>query len=131
MCASSENLQKFEAHAEDVVRALYRALLNRDPDPEEAQHYGTMILEPGGLEKVISCLIESQKFQERRLPALMAAANRGNADFTAHDLEEPKLVFLHIPKTGGQTLHNLLLPHFAPEVVCPERFNGLRHFAAG
>ena len=49
MCASSENLQKFEAHAEDVVRALYRALLNRDPDPDGAQYYGTMILEPGGL----------------------------------------------------------------------------------
>jgi len=51
--------------------------------------------------------------------------------FAARDLEEPKLVFMHIPKTGGTTLHHLLINSFDKEEVCPERFNGLRHYRAG
>lgn len=42
------------------------------------------------------------------------------------DLERPRLVFLHIPKCGGTTLHAALAQHFNPEQTCPERFNGLR-----
>lgn len=44
----------------------------------------------------------------------------------ALDLERPRLVFLHIPKCGGTTLHSILARHFAPDDICPERFNGLR-----
>ena len=51
--------------------------------------------------------------------------------FSAKDLETPKLVFLHHPKTGGTTLHHMLLKAFDPKEVCPERFNGLRHWPAG
>jgi hypothetical protein len=66
----------------------------------------------------------------RKKPGLSARKPKGNSDFSARDIEENKLVFLHLPKTGGTTLHNLLLPHFPQEAVCPERFNGLRYFTA-
>jgi hypothetical protein len=36
-----------------------------------------------------------------------------------------KLVFLHLPKTGGTTLHHHFSAHFAPEEICPERFSNL------
>ncbi|WP_230247390.1 sulfotransferase family 2 domain-containing protein [Rubrivivax sp. JA1055] len=36
-----------------------------------------------------------------------------------------RLVFLHIPKTGGTTLDHILRQHFLPEEVCPERHAGL------
>ena len=36
-----------------------------------------------------------------------------------------KLVFLHLPKTGGTTLHHHFASHFAPNEVCPERFSRL------
>ncbi len=36
-----------------------------------------------------------------------------------------KLVFLHLPKTGGTTLHHHFAQHFAPEEICPERFSNL------
>jgi hypothetical protein len=40
----------------------------------------------------------------------------------------PRLVFMHLPKTGGTTLHHLLQPHFAPDETCPDRFAELyRH----
>lgn len=42
------------------------------------------------------------------------------------DLDRPRLVFLHVPKCGGTTLHTVLARHFDPGQICPERFNGLR-----
>lgn len=35
------------------------------------------------------------------------------------------LVFFHIPKTGGSTIHDLLSNEFASARICPERFNNL------
>ena len=67
---------------------------------------------------------------ERKKPGLSARNRKGDSDFSVRDIGENKLVFLHLPKTGGTTLHSLLLPHFAEEAVCPERFNGLRYFTA-
>lgn len=48
----------------------------------------------------------------------------GEDDIRKNDNE--KIVFLHIPKTGGTTLHNLILKNFHSEKVCPERFNSLK-----
>ncbi|CUH42057.1 sulfotransferase family 2 domain-containing protein [Ruegeria atlantica] len=36
-----------------------------------------------------------------------------------------KLVFLHLPKTGGTSLHHLLSQSFEQKEICPERYNFL------
>ena len=36
------------------------------------------------------------------------------------------LVFMHIPKTGGTSLHEILVRHFREADICPEQFNRLR-----
>lgn len=41
----------------------------------------------------------------------------------------PKLVFLHVPRTGGTTLHHHLAAHFAPNEICPERFSRLDRYS--
>ena len=32
------------------------------------------------------------------------------------------VVFIHLQKCGGTTLHNALAAHFSPNRICPERF---------
>jgi hypothetical protein len=49
----------------------------------------------------------------------------------ALDADTPRVVLLHLPKTGGTSLHHMLLPHFAPDEVCPERWNGLGRIPLG
>lgn len=39
-----------------------------------------------------------------------------------------KLVFMHIPKTGGTSLHDILTNLVHPELICPERYNTLKFF---
>ena len=41
-----------------------------------------------------------------------------------------RLVFMHIPKTGGTSLHEVLVAQFKPGEICPERFNHLREWAS-
>lgn len=40
------------------------------------------------------------------------------------------LFFLHLPKTGGTTLHHHFAEAFAPEEICPERFSNLHGIPA-
>ena len=37
----------------------------------------------------------------------------------------PRLIFLHLPRTGGTSLHEALSPLFSPAECCPERFPNL------
>jgi len=36
---------------------------------------------------------------------------------------------MHIPKTGGTSLHDILVGNFCPEEICPERFNALKKYS--
>jgi len=40
-----------------------------------------------------------------------------------------KLVFLHVPKTAGTTIHQIITKWFEKNEICPERFRGLDKYA--
>jgi hypothetical protein len=43
----------------------------------------------------------------------------------------PRTFFMHFPKTGGTTLHNLLASHYPKTQICPERHNHLINLSIG
>lgn len=105
----------------DEVIWAYRYLLGREPESEQVLLDCSTLENTGVLRERI---LRSEEFQAkyRRLwpeppPGLRPLARR--------------LVFLHVPKTGGTSLHATLSSHFAPERFCPERFNGLRDWRLG
>lgn len=67
-----------------------------------------------------SALLASPEFRQSYAERLRLPRNQ------ALHLDRPRLVFLHVPKCGGTTLHAVLARHFDPGQICPERFNGLR-----
>jgi len=73
---------------------------------------------------------KSYDFATRVFGAVHCFALGKRSAFRVADLENTKLVFMHHPKTGGTTLHDIFLGAFAKDEVCPERFNGLRHCTA-
>ena len=87
---------------------------------------------------VVRKLARSEEFTKPHLLEANAGAHKRLASnpraapaFSARDLQVPKLVFLHHPKSGGTTLHHILLRAFDRDEVCPERFNRLRRYPAG
>ena len=100
----------------DIV-AAYMWLLGRVPSAEEVA--GNRLHYAGSADDDVNDfkrrLLLSTEFRNRRLRAHMLAPE------TATDLAAPRLVFLHIPKCGGTTLHSMLSSQFSPERICPER----------
>lgn len=104
----------------DIVSG-YLWLLGRVPSVEEIAwsrlHYGTADREE--VPDFQRSLLVSDEFRNRRLRALVLQ----RAEPTS--LSGDRLVFMHIPKSGGTTLHAMLAAQFPPELVCPERHDTL------
>lgn len=101
----------------------YRLMLGRDPESETAierhqQHSDWMTFR--------SVLANSPEYK-RKLVRLI----KENCTDTSADYERDCVVFLHVAKSAGTTLHELLQPHFQPERTCPERFNVLHGYTPG
>lgn len=110
---------------EQVVRQIYQELLGREADPGGLEHYSRVVAEPYGVATCLRAMIGSTEFAHR------ARASKQDIKFRKEDLEQEKIVFLHLPKTGGTTLHQLLSQGRSTDEICPERHNGLHAFAAG
>src|SRR5262249_170075 len=121
--------------APDLVREAYRAMLNRNAEPAALTAYSNALAESGKLGNVLGEILGSAEFfnaQAARQRASKTHLHRSSRQrLLALDLTRPKLVFLHHPKTGGTTLHHILMRGFDEDEICPERFNGLQHYSAG
>lgn len=110
---------------EDVI-AGYSMILGRQPENESAiEHHR----QHESLSVFRKALLESAEFA---VLYPRTAADASDIPFPRwEDLSAPRLVFVHSPKTGGTTFHDLLASLYAEDRVCPERFNGLKNHPAG
>ena len=119
----------FAEMAPELVRAAYMGMLGREPEEEALASYSGTLAGTRDLPAMLAEISRSDEF--RRLVLVAGPSGRDHAQYTVRDLEERKLVFMHHPKTGGTTLHHILVGSFGEDAVCPERFNGLHRYPAG
>lgn len=104
----------------------YRLILGREPENEQAiaaheQHENLLNFR--------RMLLDSDEFAQ--CSGLQSSATKTLPYLDWSTLKQEKLVFLHLPKTGGTTLHTHLAQFFDHQDICPERFNGLRKLPLG
>ncbi len=92
-------------------------ILGRAPSAEEivAARQTYAMQDVGVMEDFRRHLTASDEFRAERLRFRKAGEVR------PVELDQPRLVFLHIEKCGGTTLHAMLEPHFPADRICPER----------
>ena len=105
--------------AKRVVRELYKSLLGREPDPEGANRYETLLLHLGietALPKVLKALLRSEEYTQR---TAKIAVSHVNARLAA---ESYQLV------NGRPANHLVALGNFClPSIICQD--NGLRRYS--
>ncbi len=104
----------------DIVNG-YLWLLGRSPSAEEiaANHRHYQPMETGAAEDLRRHLTGSVEARTQRL-----RFNRIGR-LCDHELDGRRLVFVHLPKCGGTTLHAMLCSQFASDRICPERHDTL------
>lgn len=103
----------------------YRMILGREPEDEGIITYHR---QHENLSAFRRALLAPEEFNQLHFQT------RGESDIPFPDWEDlstPRVVFMHSPKTGGTTLHSLLAGHFQENLICPERFNGIRNYPTG
>ena len=106
----------------DDVAAVYLSLLARPPESEAVYDNSIKRDDLGGLIKRVA---ESPEFLDRMIGGMYAKLSDG---LRPHN--EEKIVYLHIPKCGGTTLHSLLEAWYGKDAVHRERHNGLYFYAS-
>lgn len=106
------------------ITTLYKALLGRAPDANALQANAEH-----DLVTVAQRIVGSQEFRQR-YNATAAASLRPQGLPNLRPLPDERLVYLHIPKCGGTTLHHLMTQWYGAENFHPERYNQLYLYSA-
>lgn len=110
---SQEHWQRlFDARAEELVGALYRGLLGREPDTAGLRAYTAKLRATRNLPAVAASLANSQ---ERSMSARSSQWPHPSASY-----DQATWVFLHVQKTAGTSLQNMLVETFGAELVYRE-----------
>jgi hypothetical protein len=108
---------------DDVVHAI-RWILGRDP--LSLQSIALRRAQPGGREGLRRSLLLSKEFLSKLADIQVAdLCARSGDNIPCLPPDERRIVFIHIPKTGGTTLHTLLSMAVGKDRVCSARYNDL------
>jgi hypothetical protein len=100
--------------AQNLVRSIYIALLNRIPDSDGSLHYGNRLKDERDLYGVLTDIASSYEFMDtvgdRRIDWMLREG------FEVRDTDSA-LIFLHVQKTAGTSIKNMLLEIFPDERI--------------
>ncbi|WP_428391773.1 sulfotransferase domain-containing protein [Lichenicoccus sp.] len=96
---------------DDIINS-YTWLLGRTPSAGEVATNRALYTKHADLQRALMISAEAR--------ALRIALHKQGRTIPV-ELNQPRLVFMHIEKCGGTTLHAMLVSQFAPELICPER----------
>ncbi|MCJ7874836.1 sulfotransferase family 2 domain-containing protein [Phaeobacter sp. J2-8] len=129
---AAENLTKHD------IRLCYKMFLDRIPSDSEVER---MQAAHNSLDSVRRVFLKSSEFAQRYAPfsgknraQQISASAQPSLQKLAQNLQPcnaDRVVFLHIPKCGGTTLHHMLGQWFGPDNMHAERHNGLYSYTAG
>jgi len=136
---TTENTSPDSAEApgltEDEIRTGYRLFLDRAPSETELAR---MQAAHGTFQSLRQTFMKSAEFAHHYAPygqarnaeqtqqvAIPRQATLHSQEPNMQPSDAQRVVFLHVPKCGGTTLHHILGEWFGPHNVHPERFNEL------
>ncbi|WP_339769314.1 sulfotransferase family 2 domain-containing protein [uncultured Paraglaciecola sp.] len=106
------------------IDICYQAVLGRRP--ESSQRVEACKAKFQTIEALRLMLLNSEEFEGiskvLKAPVFDSIARRDSSGSSC-------LVFMHIPKCAGTTLHNALIGNFSRSLICEERHNGLANFS--
>jgi len=106
---------------EEVIET-FRRLLDRDPESATVIENN---MAHASVEEAVRHIAMSPEFLDR-----FAARLQRRTAHILRPLDEERVIFLHIPKCGGTTLHSILEAWYGAQMVHSERHNGLYNVTA-
>lgn len=106
----------------DIVNG-FQFILGREPENEQVitEHQALETME-----ELRKALLESNEFSVK-----YSRYYRHTKQNNVLNIDTPRVIFMHLPKTGGSTMHRLLSHNFVKDKICPERWNYLRGYTLG
>lgn len=128
---------------ENIIDA-YKWILDREPESENVIQ--AWLKRNIGIAELRAYLISSEEFKQKNKLSQINASTKKNVDnekasketsniksieYSFDDIHAERLIFLHVPKTGGTTLHDFLKGYFNEDKICPARYNSLSDYNVG
>ncbi len=123
LAASKESWEsRFYDYPDELVRLVYRGLLGREPDAQGLAHYIQQIVnnKKDGLKNVIRSVTMSREFA-----ALESKRKEHRWPHPRLSYDHETWVFLHIEKTAGTSMQNMLVESYGAEKVYREHSDTL------
>lgn len=108
--------------APDIIRAVFSVVLGRLPESAAIEHYSPIVLSPAGIEAMLADVMQSAEYRERTEIRRLTSLSLPHPSVR---YEEPALVFLHIQKTAGTSLQNMLADAFQNKKIFQEHSDSL------
>lgn len=122
---SDEHWKKsLNARAPELVHAVYRGLLGREPDPKGLQKYSRDLAKGGQLSTVLTDIIESVEFSK-----VHERKQRRKLVDPSISYDKETVVFLHIQKTAGTSMQNMLVDTYGKQTLYREHADTLYQYS--